>query len=338
MRKALTACLVLAPFCLHPAGAANKAPASEPVTVLSARVGLDRDNPSKKRFGRLEWLGTLRLSSDSRDFGGLSGLAISASGDRILAVTDKGRWLRADIVYADGRPERIANARMGEIRGLGGRPLKGKSEQDAEGLALDSAGTLTGKAYISFERKHRITVHHVTEKGIGPAIRHLRLPPRVRSAKRNGGVEAIARLRGGPSRGALLAFTENYLDRHGNHVGWLIGGRRPGMLTLKRRGGFSVTDMASLGNGDAIVLERRFRYSEGVKMRIRRIAAAAIRPGATLDGEVLFKADQLFEIDNMEGLAAHTDARGRTILTIVSDDNFNRVFQRTLLMQFAVVE
>ena len=44
------------------------------------------------------------------------------------------------------------------------------------------------------------------------------------------------------------------------------------------------------------------------------------------------------EIDNMEGLAVHRNAQGRTILTLISDDNFNRRFQRTLLMQFALVE
>jgi len=338
MRKAFTACLALAALCLQPASAADTIPASQPVTVLSARVGLNRDNPSKTRFGRLEWLGTLQLTSDNRAFGGLSSLAINAKGDRILAVTDEGRWLQARIVYADGRPERITDARMGDITGRGGKPLKGKNEHDAEGLAFDTPGALTGTAYISFERKHRIAVHRVTEKGVGPALRLLQLPPRARSPKRNSGIEAIAKLRGGPSRGALLAFTEDYLDNQGNHVGWLIGGPKPGLVTLKRQGGFSVTDLAALDNGDVIVLERRFRYSEGVKMRLRRIGASAIRPGATLDGDVLFKADQLFEIDNMEGLAAHSDDKGRTILTVISDNNFNTFLQRTLLMQFAVAE
>jgi hypothetical protein len=63
-----------------------------------------------------------------------------------------------------------------------------------------------------------------------------------------------------------------------------------------------------------------------------------IKAGATLDGEVLLEADNLLEIDNMEGLTVHRDARGRSILTLISDNNFNRIFQRTLLMQFAIVE
>ena len=43
------------------------------------------------------------------------------------------------------------------------------------------------------------------------------------------------------------------------------------------------------------------------------------------------------EIDNMEALGVHRDGAGRTILTVMSDDNFNPL-QRTLLLQFALTE
>jgi hypothetical protein len=38
----------------------------------------------------------------------------------------------------------------------------------------------------------------------------------------------------------------------------------------------------------------------------------------------------------MEGMAVHQE-RGETIVTLISDDNF-RSFQRTLLLEFALVE
>jgi hypothetical protein len=44
-----------------------------------------------------------------------------------------------------------------------------------------------------------------------------------------------------------------------------------------------------------------------------------------------------YQIDNMEGLAVHADEAGRTILTIVSDDNHS-FLQRTLILQFALAE
>jgi hypothetical protein len=70
-------------------------------------------------------------------------------------------------------------------------------------------------------------------------------------------------------------------------------------------------------------------------MRLRRIAGGQIKVGARLDGELVLDAGMTSQIDNMEGLAVHQDAAGRTILTIVSDDNHN-AFQRTLLLQFAL--
>ena len=88
------------------------------------------------------------------------------------------------------------------------------------------------------------------------------------------------------------------------------------------------------------MLERRFRYhrrrEDAHSAGLRRKRPSA--PGAVLDSEVLFETDDVLEIDNMEGLAAHADAKGRTILTVISDDNFNSAFQRTLLMQFELPE
>ena len=59
-------------------------------------------------------------------------------------------------------------------------------------------------------------------------------------------------------------------------------------------------------------------------------------PGATLDGEVLLAADLSQEIDNMEGLAVSRGASGETVLTLISDDNFNHFLQRTVLLQFTL--
>ena len=65
-----------------------------------------------------------------------------------------------------------------------------------------------------------------------------------------------------------------------------------------------------------IVLERRFRFSEGVKMRIRKIAASDIKPGAVLMGSVLFAANGKLGINNMEGIAAHRGGSRRDRLGV----------------------
>ena len=306
--------------------------------ISSESILFDRDKPRKTRFGELDWLGTLKLTSPSPLFGGYSGLVLDKTGTRLLAISDRGIWLNARLAYRNGRMEKLMGAKTGLLLGLGQKPFSNKFSADSEAIAMQQPGSVTGTAYVSFERKHRIAVYPVTKNGFGPPKRHLKLPARARSVDPNKGIEGIAILRAGPLKGALLAFTEEYLDGEGDHIGWLIGGPKPGLVTFKRRGGFAITDLASLPNGDVIVLERRFRFSEGVKMRLRRIALKDIKPGAALDGQVLLKTDDLREIDNMEGLAVHRDGQGRTILTLISDDNFNRRIQRTLLMQFAIVE
>ena len=55
-----------------------------------------------------------------------------------------------------------------------------------------------------------------------------------------------------------------------------------------------------------------------------------------VDGEPLIVADLAYQIDNMEGIAVHRNARNETIVTLVSDDNFS-FLQRNLLLQFALV-
>ncbi|HUS96552.1 MAG TPA: esterase-like activity of phytase family protein, partial [Hyphomicrobiaceae bacterium] len=150
----------------------------------------------------------------------------------------------------------------------------------------------------------------------------------------NKGLEAVTVIKGGRYRGAILAFAERSLDANDYHRGWIWKGGKVHRLGLVDVDGFDITDAASLADGSVIVLERRFRWSEGVKFRLRLIRAEHIKPGALLSGVTLIRADMRYEIDNMEGLAIHQDRRGRTVLTLISDNNFNSILQRTLLLQF----
>lgn len=306
------------------------------ITIIAKQVPLDVNAPEQIRFGKLDWLGTLEIMSPSPWFGGFSGLAIDATGTRLLAISDAGLWLTAKLVYRGGRIAKLTSAAIGPLQGRDGRVLSGVRNADAEAIIFTEPGALAGKAYIAFEQRHRIAEVVVGRDGVIAVKRILSLPARAKSAKGNKGIEAIALLRAGPSKGALLAMIEEALSEDADTMGWLLGAARPAAVRLRQIGGFSLTDMTSLPNGDLLMLERRFRFSEGVKFRIRRIKAARVVPGALLDGEILFETDDTREIDNMEGIAAHRDGSGRTIVTIISDDNYNLRFQRTLLMQFAL--
>ncbi len=122
----------------------------------------------------------------------------------------------------------------------------------------------------------------------------------------------------------------------GNHIGWMWVKGEARQFQLTNGEDFDVTDAAPLPDGGLLVLERRFRWGEGVKMRLRLIKQHQLQPGATIDGESLLKADTSREIDNMEGLAAHVGPGGEIVVTMISDDNFNHGLQRTILLQFAL--
>jgi hypothetical protein len=311
-----------------------------PITVEARPSGgFDRLKRDATRFGRLTWRGGLVLTSPSKHFGGWSGFALDPDGKGFFAISDIGAWMSGALTYDDkGLPQGMTSVRMGAIQSKDGDPLSRARDRDAEGLALANGASEKGSAFISFERKHRIVRFDIDAAGLSPARGKVSLPKSSRNMPANGGFEAIAVLRGGPYKGKLVAFSERMRDDEGNHVGWIWQGEeRPRKFYLTNDGDYDVTDAAPLPDGGLLVLERRFRFSEGVSMRLRLIKQQQLRPRQVIDGDILVAASGgSREIDNMEGLAAHVAPGGETIVTMISDDNFNRGLQRTILLQFAI--
>jgi len=310
-----------------------------PIAVEARAIaGFDRLKRDATRFGKLTWRGGLILTSSSKHFGGWSGLAIDADGKGFFAVSDAGTWMSGAISYDDkGLPQGLASVRLGAIQSKDGDPLSRSRDRDAEGLALLNGTTQKGAVLVSFERKHRVTRFDVDAGGLSPARGKISLPASADGMSANGGIEAIAVIRGGPNKEALVAFSERMRDDEGNHIGWIWESEdRPRKFYLTNDGDFDVTDAAPLPDGGLLVLERRFRLSEGVRMRLRLIKQQQLRARETIDAETLVAADGSSEIDNMEGLATHVAPTGEIIVTMISDDNFNHGLQRTVLLQFAL--
>jgi hypothetical protein len=164
------------------------------------------------------------------------------------------------------------------------------------------------------------------------------LPPAAAKLPFNKGLEALLFVpKGLPLAGTLVAISERGLDSHGNLIAFLVGGPSPGQFSVRRTEGYDVSDAVLLPSGEILLLERKFSLVAGVGIRIRRIALAAVAPGALVDGPGIFEADLGYEIDNMEGIDAFVTPEGDTVLTLISDDNFSMI-QRTLLLQFTLVE
>ncbi|MGI9413750.1 MAG: esterase-like activity of phytase family protein, partial [Hyphomicrobiales bacterium] len=233
----------------------------------------------------------------------------------------------------------VSNGRTTRLLGPGGTRFKSNRTQDAEGLGVYGAKGTEGQLLVAFERRERILRYNFGRHGFRAQPKTIRLPRDARKAEYNKELEAVGRFgKGTKLSGTIIAFSERFLDARGNIRGWLIGGRRPGPIAVRRSDDFDITDLAILPGGDVLILERSFSVIKLAGMRIRRIAHKDIKPKAVLDGEVLVEAGQPARtIDNMEGIAVHRSPKGELRISIISDDNFNPL-QRTLLLQFALVE
>lgn len=304
---------------------------ARPITTF-ARSGTDRP------LGKLAFLGGLLLTSPSPNFGGWSGLLLSEDAKSFLALSDTGVWMTGELTYSGTHPTGVANARLGPLLEKSGHPIRRSRDRDSESIALEGGTFEHGSVLIGFEGRHRIERYGLGPKDIQATGADLKIPAAATHMDQNKGFEALTVLKGGPYKGAPIAFSERLYDPLRNHTGWLWTKTGPQTIHLKNTGDFDITDVTSLDDGTIFVLERRFRWLEGVKMRLVRIAPEALAPGRTLEGETLVEADMADNIDNMEGLAATRLKSGGVLITMISDDNFNHVIQRTLLLQFLLKE
>jgi hypothetical protein len=319
---------------LFAGNAVGATPGLAPVEVRAIPIPVFLPGSRQTRFGALEYLGGIELNSRDPEFGSWSGLDFGADG-RIYSIADTGLWLSARLVEdAAGHLTGVTDTKLGATRIDGGRLPQKKDEADAEGLRIrhDAGGDT---ALVSFEQTPAVRVYSGPDFSAAAPTR-IKLPPFVKDLRRNQGLEGMALPPPeSPLAGSVVLIAERSLDADGNHRGFIVGGPQTGTFSLRRSDDFDVSDAAFLPDGDLLVLERKFSFAAGVAIRIRRIAGAAIRPGALLDGPVLLVADSHYQIDNMEGLAVRTTADGKTLVTLISDDN-NSIFQRTLLLQFAL--
>lgn len=309
---------------------------SAPVSIdVNARPlpSFDIRDHSHVKFGALEYRSGLVLTSSFRGFGGLSALRLDAKGERFIAISDHGSWFTGRIVYNGREMTGLADVEAAPLLGPDGRPITARGWYDSESMALD--GSL---AYVGLERVNQVLRFDFAKGFTGARGEVVPMPPAARRLPNNKGLEALVFVpKGQPLAGTLIAISERGLDAQGNIIGFLVGGKTPGQFSVRRTDNFDVSDAVLLSSGDLLLLERKFSWVGGVGIRIRRIALASVKPGAVLDGPSVFNADLGNEIDNMEGIDAHTTAEGDTVLTMISDDNFSLI-QRTLLLQFTLVE
>lgn len=279
----------------------------------------------------LEVVAGFVLASDDRRFGGLSGLAVADDGRTLFAVSDRGAAIRLGLEFGGAGGVAPVTLAISPLPGDTGQPLSGRNA-DAESLRI-----LDGVAHVGFEQDHRILRYPDGPGGFpGGAGVRISLPDAIGDLEANGGLEAFTRL----ADGRLLLLAEGHNPNGADHRAWLCcgGGAASHEFAISWPGPYVPTDAATLRSGDVLVLLRHFTPIDGVsakllKLPARLFAGAPQRIDAGREGIALLNLAPPQAVDNMEGLAILERPNGKTLVFLVSDDNFSAL-QRTLLLVY----
>jgi len=295
--------------------------------VLTTAVALDPADPARTRLGRLEYLAGFQLTLHDERAGGFSGLVVTPDGASATIVSDRGHWMRVPLEHdAAGRLTGVGATELVPLLNDMGEPREGR-QGDAEALTPAPGGGFV----VGMENRAGLALYRPDLAAASAPLAGARyIPP----APFNRGFEAVVAL----ADGRLLVLTEAG-GKDGSHQAYLVGPEPPALgLTYVTESGFDPTDAALLPDGDVLVLERMYSLLMGANARIVRVAAAAIEPGATLQGEEIARLSPPLTVDNMEGLAVRAAPDGNGVLLyVISDNNFSAL-QRTLLLQFRLSE
>ncbi len=328
----------LSRVCLLAALLAGCVPAGDPsaggpAEIRASKISAFRFGSTVTKFGDLEFLGGLQMTSSNDLFGAASAIRLRPDHRHFVSVLDTGHWWTGAIDRdADGKLQGISEAVITPMIDRFGQTHEGKGAMDAEGVALRGNTVL-----VSYEQNHRVDVY--PDPGFETSKPSASIPILMnRNALRgNQSLEALMiGPPGSPLAGNAVLVTERSLDKDGNMLAAILDGPLKGRFTVRHYDDYDVSDGVFLPDGDLLLLERRFDFAHGIGMRLRRIAGGDIKPGAVVDGKVIFEANADEQIDNMEGIDAFRAEDGTIHLIMVSDDNHS-ILQRNLMLEFRLL-
>lgn len=272
-----------------------------------------------RRIGRLEPVGAVTLSADDPAFGSFSGLALWR-GQAIL-LGDGGTFVRLAI-----RGRTLTTLASGSLPGGPGTGWS-KLDRDAESLTVEPA---TGTLWVGFERANAIFRY----APLFARWQKWSAPRPMRQWRSNSGAESLARLPDG--RFIALAEAGDWAKREWPGVVFAGDPADPATRAMRFRYRPPRTvvpsDATALPNGDLLVLHRRWDGLLRFTVRLARVPASAIRPGALAVGREIAVLPPELLGENAEGIAV-TRERGETMVWIVTD-NDGYWWRRTILAKF----
>jgi hypothetical protein len=331
MKRRLAA-LAIVMLAASPAGAQR-----EDVTVTSVQLAAFQGAAIGQPVQGLIYKGGLQLSSVNDAFGGLSALGFTGADGRLVMVSDRGNFIAGQLIYDEaGAPLSLVGVTLEPIQNSKGTDLPNAFTRDAEALTVIERDGMPAAVRVGFENLTRVADFEL-QNGVphGPA-REVEIPAWLTDTRTNESLEAVCvASAGSPVAGSTLLLTEGVITGDGAHSAYLLGRNDKGPLTYRSGDGTNPTDCVFLPNGDLLVLERGvtlLRFSA----KLIRVKAADVKPGTEMQGEILYEGVG-GDLDNMEGVSAHTLPNGELRITLVSDDNFND-WERNLLLEFTLPE
>lgn len=296
---------------------------NESQNIAIKQLALSPENSPRNRVGGLQFLNAWELGSDNSAFGGISGL-VAMPGGRFIGISDAG----ALIGFGLTRDYRIDRPFIASIPGAVGSDVD-YAERDSEALSFDPA---TRRFWVSYEGRHAVRRFSPSFARVEGKI----ATPEMKRWGGNSGGEALVRL----ADGRFILFSEGMDRADGSYEALFFSGDpvEPGTRHFAfgyyPPKGYKATDAAMLPDGRLLLLNRRIGFPQGFSAKLVLLDPGDIRNGEAIRGRVIAALAPPMLIDNMEGIAV-TQENGRTIIWMISDNNFN-IWQRTILMKFAV--
>lgn len=292
------------------------------IEIASQPVMLDTSDPARRRIGALTFKGGWHLTSDTRSFGGFSGLAVA--GNRVTALGDGGTIVR----FRLGRFGNATDATITPIP-LGCGRVARKTDNDTEALAYDPEGH---QWWVAYEWRNAIC----RIDGDFSKAMAVRVPPEIALMHQKRGAETMIRLHDG----RFLIIAESVSATTGIAKAFLFNSdptdtaARATVFGYQPPAGFKPTDAAQLPDGRLIIINRRFTPWALFTSEITLVEAIGDNPTGTLQGKAIARFDAPTVTENLEGVAISTE-NGKPVIWLISDNNYMR-WQRTLLLKFAL--
>ncbi|MBV1868744.1 MAG: esterase-like activity of phytase family protein [Marinosulfonomonas sp.] len=269
--------------------------------------------------GRAVYVGSYAWSENTPEFGGYSGLDVTADGREFTAISDGG-FLISGVLERDTATTAITAVQdysQIELLSLTGKQLRGVWD-DAEGLAVADSGAV----FISFEGEHR--VWRYDESG-GNATR-VGQHPDFKEMQNNSSLEVLAV----DANGDLFTLPERSgVVTRPFPVYRFKDGKWDQPFSIPRISPYLPVGGDFGPDGKFYLLERHLNGIFGFQTRVRRFDISD-----PTSGEILLESTT-GRHDNLEGIAVWRDTAGDIRLTMISDDNF-KAFQRTEFVEYRI--